>query len=72
MKAVKPWALMQIGMAARTAASRTKSVRERPRNAAARSMMAMSAGGSRMDKGWPLRSATLSMAKVLFVVSATA
>jgi hypothetical protein len=32
-------------------ASRTKSVRERPRRSAARSMMAMSPSGSRIDSG---------------------
>jgi len=37
--------------ASRAAASRAKSVRDRPRNPAARLMMAMSASESRIDNG---------------------
>jgi len=41
--------------AARTAASRTKSVRDRPRRFAARSMMAMSASGNLIESGCSFR-----------------
>jgi hypothetical protein len=41
--------------AACTAASRTKSVRDRPRKDAARSIIAMSVSGSRTVTGYPLR-----------------
>src|SRR6187402_3193947 len=57
-KALKPAGDIRIGAlsmiassAARTAASRTKSVRERPRRFAARSMIAMSDSGRRIDSG---------------------
>jgi len=68
MKALKPAGLIRMGAvsistssAARTAASRTKSVRERPRSAAARSMMAMSVSGSRIESGCSLRSTDRGM-----------
>ncbi len=61
-KALKPAGDIRIGAlsmiassAARTAASRTKSVRERPRRFAARSMIAMSDSGRRIDSGWSFR-----------------
>jgi len=46
---------MRTSSAARTAASRTKSVLDRPRRSAARSMMAMSPSGRRIESGWSLR-----------------
>jgi hypothetical protein len=42
---------MMTASAARTAASLTNSVREEPRKSAARSMIAMSCSGKRIDKG---------------------
>src|SRR5215471_380950 len=72
MKASKPFALMRTSVlsittssAARKAASRTKSVRDRPRRLAARSIMAMSASGSRIDNGCSLRLAELVISYVL-------
>ena len=69
MKCAKPSADILINRfsirtssAASTAASRTKSVRERPRRSAARSIIAMSAAGSRIDMGYSLRSAFLGKA----------
>ena len=77
MNASKPSALMRSGdvaintsSAARTAASRTKSVRERPRSRAARSMMAISASGNRIDNGCSLRWAAIGMFHVSLKVTA--
>lgn len=52
---------MMIASAARTAASLTNSVREEPRKSAARSMIAMSCSGRRIDKGYSFFFAGLRM-----------
>ena len=69
MNSAKPSGLMRISRfsistssAARTAASRTKSVRDRPRMPAARSIIAMSASGRRIEIGCSLRPALAAMA----------
>ena len=69
MKCAKPSADILINRfsirtssAASTAASRTKSVRERPRRSAARSIIAMSAAGSRIDMGYSLSSVLVGKA----------
>src|SRR5271169_6597685 len=70
MKALKPFWLMRTravsmttSSAARTAASRTKFVRDRPRRSAARSIMAISLAGNRIDNGWFLFLAPLAIAR---------
>jgi len=52
---------MMTASAARTAASLTNSVREEPRKSAARSMIAMSCSGKRIDKGYSFFFAGLRM-----------